>query len=65
MSEGETAEPGGTSEFQATPKPVLPTVSAERRRELLAYGRTVRKNLQDRFKPLLEVKESKLNRRLD
>lgn len=44
--------------------PVVPRLSAEQRRELLERGQEVRRKLQERLKPLLEVEEAKLNRRL-
>jgi len=42
----------------------LPTVSKERLKELMARGREIRKAVQERFKPLLNVSNEKMNRRL-
>jgi len=42
----------------------IPIVSPERLAELMEKGRNIRKDLQKRLKPLLQVDESKMNRRL-
>ena len=45
-------------------KKPLPTVTPERRRELLEQGRKLRKAMQKRLAPLLNVSHEKMNRRL-
>lgn len=66
MSEKQSETNASTTNTGPTPRASdpLPTVSEERRRELLERGRDVRRRIQERFKPLLEVGEAKLNRRL-
>ena len=43
---------------------VLPSISEERRQELLDQGRETRKRLQERMEPLLNPSPDKMNRRL-
>ena len=47
-----------------TRKPDLPTITPERLRELREQGRKLRKAIQKRLAPLLNVSHEKMNRRL-